>query len=79
VIATILLKLRGRLRDGALFLAYLVLFSVFRFFLFFERGNVTVVALGLKERSMDSDRNLGRESSDAACATRANPSLGKGR
>ena len=43
-----LFKLRGRLRDGALFLTYLVLFSVFRFFLFFVRGNVPVIGLGLK-------------------------------
>ena len=48
IIATILLKLRGRFPDGALFLAYLVLFSVLRFFLFFVRGNVPVIALGLK-------------------------------
>jgi phosphatidylglycerol:prolipoprotein diacylglycerol transferase len=48
VIATILFKLRGRLPDGTLFLAYLVLFSVLRFFLFFVRGNVPIVALGLK-------------------------------
>lgn len=48
IIATILLKLRGRVTDGSLFLAYLVLFSIFRFFLFFVRGNVPVVALGLK-------------------------------
>jgi phosphatidylglycerol:prolipoprotein diacylglycerol transferase len=47
-IAAVLLKLRGRLRDGELFLTYLVLFSVFRFWLFFVRGNVPVVALGLK-------------------------------
>lgn len=48
VIAGVLLRLRGRLRDGSLFLMYLVLFSVLRFFLFFVRGNVPVVALGLK-------------------------------
>jgi len=48
IIATMLLRLRGKLPDGALFLAYLVLFSVLRFFLFFVRGNVPVVALGLK-------------------------------
>lgn len=47
-IAAVLLKLRGRLRDGALFLMYLVLFSMFRFWLFFVRVNVPVVALGLK-------------------------------
>lgn len=34
--------------DGTLFLVYLVLFSVLRFFLFLVRGNVQPVALGLK-------------------------------
>jgi phosphatidylglycerol:prolipoprotein diacylglycerol transferase len=50
LIAMILLKVRRRMAipDGALFLMYLVLFSVLRFFLFFVRGNVPVVALGLK-------------------------------
>ena len=50
LIAAFLLKLRRRaaLPDGALFLIYLVLFSVLRFFLFFVRGNVPVVAFGLK-------------------------------
>lgn len=48
LIAGLLMKLRGRVRDGALFLTYLTLFSVFRFFLFFVRGNVPVVAAGLK-------------------------------
>ena len=48
MIAMVLLKLRGKLPDGALFLTYLVLFSVLRFFLFFVRGNVSVVAFGLK-------------------------------
>src|SRR5207244_684819 len=48
IIAVILLRLRGRFPDGALFLTYLVLFSVLRFFLFFVRGNVPVIALGLK-------------------------------
>jgi phosphatidylglycerol:prolipoprotein diacylglycerol transferase len=47
-IAAILLKLRGKLPEGALFLMYLVLFSVLRFFVFFLRGNVPEVALGLK-------------------------------
>ena len=46
-IAGILLKMRGRLREGSLFLLYLVLFSVLRFLLFFVRGDVPVVALGL--------------------------------
>ena len=43
----VLLKLRGKLPDGALFLTYLVLFSVLRFFVFFVRGNVSRVAFGL--------------------------------
>lgn len=47
-IAMILVKLRGRFRDGALFALYLTLFSVLRFFLFFVRGNVPIVAAGLK-------------------------------
>lgn len=47
-IAGILLTLRDRLPRGALFLTYLVLFSVLRFLLFFARGDVPVVALGLK-------------------------------
>ncbi len=52
VIAGILLKLRGRLPDGALFLMYLILFSVLRFFLFFVRGNVDPVAFGLKNAQL---------------------------
>lgn len=48
VIAGILVKLRGKLPDGGLFLLYLILFSILRFFLFFVRGNVDPVALGLK-------------------------------
>lgn len=48
LIAAMLLKLRGRLPQGALFLTYLVLFSVLRFMLFFVRGDVPIVALGLK-------------------------------
>ena len=47
-VAGILLKLRGRLPQGALFLTYLMLFSVLRFTLFFFRGDVPIVALGLK-------------------------------
>ena len=47
IIAALLLKLRGRLPDGGLFLLYLVLFSVLRFFLFFVRGDVPIVTLGL--------------------------------
>lgn len=52
IIAGILLKLRGRLPDGALFLMYLILFSVLRFFLFFVRGNVDPVAFGLKNAQL---------------------------
>jgi phosphatidylglycerol---prolipoprotein diacylglyceryl transferase len=48
VIAAVLFKLRDQFRDGSLFLLYLILFSVLRFFLFFVRGNVPVVAFGLK-------------------------------
>jgi phosphatidylglycerol:prolipoprotein diacylglycerol transferase len=48
MIAAFLFKLRGKLPDGGLFLLYLILFSAFRFFLFFVRGNVPVVAFGLK-------------------------------
>lgn len=48
VIAGLLLKLRNRVPAGALFLAYLILFSVLRFSLFFVRGNVPIVGLGLK-------------------------------
>ncbi len=48
VIAWLLVKLRGRLPDGGLFLLYLILFSVLRFFVFFTRGSVPEVALGLK-------------------------------
>jgi phosphatidylglycerol:prolipoprotein diacylglycerol transferase len=48
VIAGMLLKLRGKLPEGALFLAYLVLFSALRFLLYFVRGNVPAVALGLR-------------------------------
>jgi phosphatidylglycerol---prolipoprotein diacylglyceryl transferase len=48
LIAGVLLKLRPRLPAGATFLLYLVLFSVLRFVLFFVRGNVPIVAFGLK-------------------------------
>lgn len=48
VIAWLLVKLRGRLPDGGLFLLYLILFSVLRFFVFFTRGSVPEIALGLK-------------------------------
>jgi phosphatidylglycerol---prolipoprotein diacylglyceryl transferase len=48
LIAGVLLKLRGKLPEGALFLLYLLLFSVLRFFLFFVRGDVESVGWGLK-------------------------------
>ena len=48
VIAGVLLRLRGKLPEGGLFLVYLLLFSVLRFFLFFARGDVQPVGLGLK-------------------------------
>ncbi len=52
VIAGVLIKLRGKLPDGALFLMYLILFSVLRFFVFFVRGNVEPVAFGLKNAQL---------------------------
>ncbi len=48
IIAGILIKLRGKLPDGGLFLSYLILFSILRFFVFFVRGSVGPVAPGLK-------------------------------
>ncbi len=48
IIAAVLIKLRGKLPDGGIFLLYLILFSVLRFFIFFFRGSVDPVALGLK-------------------------------
>lgn len=48
VIAFILFRLRRRLPEGGLFLMYLILFSVMRFLLFFVRGDVEPVGLGLK-------------------------------
>ena len=47
-IAAALVKLRGRVPQGTLFLSYLILFSLMRFFLFYVRGNVPIVAWGLK-------------------------------
>lgn len=47
-IAGVLLRFRGKLRDGHLFTLYLALFSLLRFLVFFFRGNVFPVALGLK-------------------------------
>ena len=48
VIAAILIKLRKKMPPGALFVTYLTLFALLRFFLFFVRGDVPVIALGLK-------------------------------
>ena len=48
LIAWALVKLRRKLPDGALFCLYLLLFGGLRFLLFFVRGNVPVVAFGLK-------------------------------
>ena len=47
-IAGILMRLRGRVADGQLFLIYLILFGFLRFFVFTVRGNVPVVAWGLR-------------------------------
>lgn len=46
-IGALLVRLRGRLHDGSLFLLYLILFGALRFGLFFARGDVPRVALGL--------------------------------
>jgi phosphatidylglycerol:prolipoprotein diacylglycerol transferase len=47
-IAGILLRLRGRMPEGATFFLYLGLFSALRFFVFFTRGNVPEILFGLK-------------------------------
>jgi phosphatidylglycerol:prolipoprotein diacylglycerol transferase len=47
LIAAALLRMRGKLPQGGLFLFYLVLFGALRFGLFFVRGDVPAVALGL--------------------------------
>ena len=52
VIAGIMIKLRGKLPNGGLFLAYLILFSTLRFFIFFVRGSVDPVAFGLKNAQL---------------------------
>ena len=52
LIAAVLIKLRGKLPDGALFLLYLILFSLLRFFIFFFRGSVDPVVLGLKNAQL---------------------------
>ncbi len=48
LIAWALVKLRGKVPDGMLFLVYLLLFGTLRFLVFFVRGNVPSVAFGLK-------------------------------
>lgn len=48
LIAGLLLRFRGRVASGVLFWSYLVMFSILRFAVFFVRGNVPPVALGLK-------------------------------
>jgi phosphatidylglycerol:prolipoprotein diacylglycerol transferase len=48
IIAAVLIKIRRKLPEGAAFFLYLVLFSILRFFLFFVRGNVPELLLGLK-------------------------------
>lgn len=52
LIAGVLIKLRGRLPAGGLFLTYLILFSVLRFAIFFVRGSVEPVAFGLKNAQL---------------------------
>lgn len=52
LIAGILIRLRGKLPDGGLFLLYLILFSILRFFVFFVRGSVDPVAFGLKNAQL---------------------------
>ncbi len=52
LIAALLLRLRGKAPDGVLFLSYLVLFSSLRFFVFFVRGNVPMVAFGMKNAQL---------------------------
>ena len=52
LIAAILIKLRGKLPRGGLFLTYLILFSTLRFFIFFMRGSVDPVAVGLKNAQL---------------------------
>ena len=52
LIAGILLKLRGKLPKGGLFLTYLILFSTLRFFIFFVRGSVDPVAFGMKNAQL---------------------------
>ena len=48
IIAASLIKMRKRLPEGMSFFVYLALFSILRFFLFFVRGDVAPIGLGLK-------------------------------
>jgi len=52
LIASVLIKLQVKLPAGGLFLLYLILFSLLRFFIFFVRGNVDPVAFGLKNAQL---------------------------
>jgi prolipoprotein diacylglyceryltransferase len=52
LIAGVLINLRGKLPDGGLFLAYLIFFSILRFFIFFVRGSVEPVMFGLKNAQL---------------------------
>ena len=52
VIAVLLLRLRGKVGGGGLFLLYLVAFATLRFFIFFVRGNAPAVAFGLKNAQL---------------------------
>ena len=52
LIAAVLLRLRGKFPNGGLFLVYLILFSILRFFIFFVRGSVGPVAFGLKNAQL---------------------------
>ena len=47
IIAAVLLRMRGKLPQGSVFLLYLLLFGMLRFGLFFVRGDVPPVAFGL--------------------------------
>jgi hypothetical protein len=52
IIAAFLMRLRGKRGPGVLFLLYLVAFATLRFFVFFVRGNASVVAFGLKNAQL---------------------------
>ena len=51
LIAILLLKLRGRVPEGGLFLAYLISFSILRFFIFFVAAVLDRWRLGLRTHS----------------------------